>query len=118
MLRILALLTFVAALALGQSGRIAAEAAAVSGGGHIVSAASTDIFRPGTADPHSEKCPASQGANHTDSCHASAPAPAALGPAGRLLDGDRRIRTAFRPSGPELPSLPFKRDPPIPRTPV
>ena len=114
MLRILALVTFVALLALGQSGRISAEAAAVSGADHII-APSTDALRPGTAHRHSDRCPASQRANHADCCHASCFAPFALGLAGGSLDGDCGVSTAFPLYGPDLRSVNLKRDPPIPR---
>ena len=110
MLRAFAILTFVAALILGQSGRGPAEAATVQGDGLVMSAL-VHVSEHGTARHWKERCPPSQAG-----CHSSS------SPTLALLRGDAshqskdRSTIGLKLSDRRLRAILLKRDPPVPRS--
>ena len=109
MLRILAILAFVAALGLAQGGRSPAVAVPVPGGGLLVSVL-VDISTHESARHDETTCPPLQA-----NCHSSGSPTVALGRGDALPLISDRVATGLQLSGCNLRSIVLKRDPPIPR---
>jgi hypothetical protein len=111
MLRILALAAFVAALALlGQSSRIL-DHAAMAWSEQVISPVAMHAASGGTSEHKTDNC-----VPHQPHCGHTSGAPAfALGPAGVSFHNNQRSTSGFELSDYSMPSLPLKRDPPIPR---
>jgi len=109
MLRILAVLAFVAALSLGQSGRGPSEAAPVPGDGLLASALG-NIWTHGAAQHDKTTCPPSDAC-----CYSSCSPTVALVRSNAPIRSGDCSTIGLQLSECSLRSVLLKRDPPIPR---